>query len=262
MDSNLLEYPNAAIWYQKIRDVFDFDQNNDIIARDLLYSLRKNIPVENVINSLQNRFKKKNLIFCGAGPSLQPILTIMVQILEKHRENFFIIAADGATRCLNELTLYPDLIVSDLDGITPDQLQNNLNSGCIASILGHGDNIPNIHRFKPILQTSPNLICTTQTTSRYPIINPGGFTDGDRGPFLLHHIIPSNYPFYMIGYDFEDKIGKYSKPNLSIDQPMTDFKRKKLKISQDLFDELQQNHSRNLIFINSPQQCERFNFMN
>lgn len=260
MDSNLLDYPNGAIWYQKIREIFDFDQNNDIMARDLLYSLRKDIPVQNVINSLQNRSKNKTIIFFGAGPSLHPIFSKMAHNIKNHRNLFFLTAADGATRCLNEFSIFPDLIVSDLDGINPDQLQKNLHLGCLASILGHGDNISKIHHFKSILTSSIDLLCTTQTASRYPIINPGGFTDGDRGPFLLNHILPRDCPFYMIGYDFGDKIGIYSKPHLLEDQSITDFKRKKLKICQDLFDELRKKYSRNFIFIHNSKQCERFIF--
>ena len=261
MDSNLLEYPKAASSYQKIRKIFDFDQKKDIVARDLLFSLRKDIPAKIVIEALRTRSHNKTMIFFGAGPSLTRMLPPLINIFKNQRQNFFLITADGATRALNEADITPDLIVSDLDGLSATQLQTNLELGSIASILGHGDNLDLINKFKSIISTSPNLICTTQVQSRFPIINPGGFTDGDRGLFLFHHITSLSIPFHLIGYDFGNTIGRYSKPTYEADQPINEFKSKKLEICRELLNDLQQDEHRKLIFITIPSQCERFNLI-
>ena len=78
------------------------------------------------------------------------------------------------------------------------------------------------------------MIGTTQVKSKIPIINHGGFTDGDRALFLISNFLKEHHNVYLFGYDFGVIIGKYSKPHLMSDQKAKSIKRRKLNIGAEL----------------------------
>ena len=92
------------------------------------------------------------------------------------------------------------------------------------------------------------MIGTTQVSSRIPIYNPGGFTDGDRGLYLCHHLADKNKEFILCGYQTGDLIGRYSKPYFTDHQPMTPSKKMKLDFCMQLIQNLRENHHRKIIF--------------
>ena len=82
--------------------------------------------------------------------------------------------------------------MTDLDGLSPERLELFLSSGVMLAIHGHGDNIEKLQAIESLLQQSSRIIATTQVKPHFPIINPGGFTDGDQDytfVIIWHHQI-------------------------------------------------------------------------
>jgi hypothetical protein len=243
-----VQFPNAIDWYQKILESFHFSHEDDLKARDLLFKLKKHSNPENLIQKIRTEQQRKSILFFGAGPNLERHLGQISLQIHKNRSHFFITAADGSANGLRIANLMPDLIISDLDGISLEDLTYFLQKGVIVIIHGHGDNIIKIQEFSSIIQKSNSIMCTTQTEAKYPIFNPGGFTDGDRGVFLLHHLADSQKVFWLFGYEFGEYIGSFSKKGFTHSKPITILKKKKLKFAQELLNELKFTFHRQIKF--------------
>ena len=79
-----------------------------------------------------------------------------------------------------------------------------------------------------------NIIGTTQIEPYKNIINPGGFTDGDRILFFIRSFITSDQNIYLIGMDFKDSVGQYSKPEYEKNKKGSPTKIKKLEYANKL----------------------------
>lgn len=248
MNDFWLDFPAAQEWYKKILQNFSFSQSEDEKARDFLYSMRKKFNPKTLIDEIIRNLSNKQPVFFGAGPNLWRQLSQISKGLIKHRKNFYLVAADGSANALKLFNLWPDLIVSDLDGVLYEDMVSILKHGTIALIHGHGDNLKQITLFSSLLMIHSRIICTTQTPPKYPIINPGGFTDGDRGLFFLHHLCDLKKTFWLFGYEFKESVGPFSKPGVAVSQSMKDIKRKKIEILKDLLLFLQKECHRSIIF--------------
>jgi len=210
--------------YRKITKDFNFPERNEKKAANVLEKLlqHKNLfPLKN----LENLIADREVFIFGAGPSLETALI-------KHKKDFsnkLKIAADGATTALLKYNVQPDIIVTDLDGKVIDQIKAN-SQGRIAIIHAHGDNIPRIKKYVP--EFKDRIVGTIQIDPKpyKNVYNFGGFTDGDRAVFLAHHFHAKKIS--LLGFDFNDKIGKYS---FSKDK---NLKLKKLKWCKYLIEQL------------------------
>ncbi|MEF8847847.1 MAG: 6-hydroxymethylpterin diphosphokinase MptE-like protein [Candidatus Thermoplasmatota archaeon] len=179
--------------------------------------IRKNSLIST--SCVKKIFRDKEVFVFGAGPSL-------VSGIEKYR-NFFRnkikISADGATSALIERGIYPNLVVSDLDGRISDQIKANKNKS-IMVIHSHGDNISKVKKYTHKFQGS--ILGTTQVDpKKYRCLyNFGGFTDGDRAVYLSAHFKPKK--IFLIGFDFNKEVGRYSFVKES--KKDVEFKLKKL----------------------------------
>ena len=70
-----------------------------------------------------------------------------------------------------------------MDGITIKEFQY----ASFNIIHAHGDNIKNLKLFKNEIIKFKNIIGTTQVEPDRNLVNPGGFTDGDRILYFLKH---------------------------------------------------------------------------
>ncbi len=138
--------------------------------------------------------------------------------------------------------------MTDLDGLSPERLELFLSSGVMLAIHGHGDNIEKLQAIESLLQQSSRIIATTQVKPHFPIINPGGFTDGDRGLYLCHHLAPSDKPFFLFGYDFGSEIGEFSKESFESNLPMTPQKHLKMQLCHQLIETLKIKKRRAILF--------------
>jgi len=249
MNSELINYHKANEIYERVLQIFKFDKEKDVQARDILYEFRKNYDPELKIKSIKRNMIDRCLFFFGAGPNLIKQLKSIKEEIKSNRDRYFIVTADGSARALENVSIIPDMIFSDLDGLNYVQIENFLKQNSTIIIHGHGDNIEKIHEFKSLLSTpNENIICTTQVKSHYPIINPGGFTDGDRSIYFCHNLAPIAQIFTLFGYEFEQKIGVYSKNEYAQDQAITPIKEKKLLLCKKLLNELSILEKRSIIF--------------
>ncbi len=209
--------------YKKILKKFRYLQRRDEESARLLDSvLRDSIKPSH----LERLILKKPVFVVGAGPSVTKSLAVL-----KKYKNITKIAADSAVVFLLENKIYPEIVVTDLDGDEKSLLKAAKKSIMVAH--AHGDNMEKIHMVKNF----PKCIGTTQSKPVGKIQNFGGFTDGDRAIFLASHFGAKK--IILLGMDFGQRIGRYSQTKRA-DRLL---KLKKLKEAQDLTSWLAETNS-------------------
>ncbi|MFQ5832752.1 MAG: 6-hydroxymethylpterin diphosphokinase MptE-like protein [Candidatus Thorarchaeota archaeon] len=195
-------------------------------ATAILSSLLENRDPYPVLERIERLIKDRQVIVCGAGPSLERHLKEAIP-LETLMESTCV-ASDGAASGLLELGLSCDILVTDLDG----DLQNVrevIRRGAIPVVHAHGDNIDLVREIVPTLET---VLGSTQVEPTDRVFLWGGFTDGDRACHLVSHYGPSRV--ILAGMDFGSVVGRWSKPGHSSNYPADDQKRAKLSIAEEL----------------------------
>ncbi len=226
-------------WYEKILESFGFDPRKDEEARDFLNDLLVKVPHEQQFQKMVTFCKDRDLIFFGGGPSLANVAPPLLDVFNSSgnlRDQFLLAAADGAARVFLESAILPDIIFTDLDGLSPPQIQNFHAQGVFLVVHAHGDNIPRLEENIITLQNPGNptsIIGTTQAEPLGSLINPGGFTDGDRGLCFLSHVMPA-HSWYLVGMEFGTSVGRYSKPQFSEDHPAPPIKALKLDFGRQI----------------------------
>jgi len=230
---------NYADWqniYYKILKDFNFSKEKDIESAKILDEF---LQIRNKINilSLKKFIESEEVVVFGSGPSLEKSVCENIDLyIDK-----ILISADGATSALIENCIFPDIILSDLDGKISDQVMSN-KKGSLIIIHAHGDNIEkikdNFYKFEE------KILGTTQADpSQFKnLYNFGGFTDGDRAIFLANHFNAKK--IYLIGFDFDGNIGKYS----FAEKKDKKQKLKKLEWAKYLIDMLNEE-KQNIVFL-------------
>ena len=257
MDLSIKEQINFFIkfkdWYREIIQNFKFDEQKDYEARDYLSKILKlkedSWNLENILHSFKDQIQSKlKILIYGCGPSLEETIEgIIKDIGYDAFKNCINLAADGAAVLLNERGIPIHAIFTDLDGIT----NNEFSSSKFMIIHAHGNNIENLKEFKKNILNFNNIIGTTQVEPLENLVNPGGFTDGDRILYFLRTFLLPHHKLFLIGMDFNNIIGKYSKPEMKENQKGTPTKLKKLKYAVKLLDWLSNEIKNDIIFINS-----------
>ena len=182
--------------FNEIRREFGYSEKEDLISARKLNLLLKRKKSK---KEFQNIIKDKTVFIIGAGPSLSKSLKHI-----KKSKNIIKIVADGAARALLEQNIKPDILVTDLDGDLESIIKIGKTQIPII-VHAHGDNSEKLE----IVKNISNVMGTTQTKKFGKLENFGGFTDGDRCVFLAEYFNASK--IVLIGMDFGQKIGKYSK---------------------------------------------------
>jgi uncharacterized Rossmann fold enzyme len=250
-------------WYLQIREEFNFDYQRDLEARNLLSEVlkkkNKQWRLDDILKTFSHRILLKPLIIIyGCGPSLEETVN---KILTKQGTTFFNkfinLAADGASVFLKEKNIRIEAIFTDLDGIT----QEEFNYSRFNIIHAHGDNIEKIIQFENEIINFQNVIGTTQVEPVNNILNPGGFTDGDRILFFLRRILNPYQKIYLIGMDFKNIVGRYSKLDFENNQEGSRIKKKKLQIAVELISWVMGKMENELVFIDSENVNSQFNYI-
>jgi len=246
-------YVEFKDWYDKIIKDFKFNYEKDNDAKDILSNIikmkSKDWDFLGVLFSFCNTIKKKSPIYIfGSGPSLEDTINHIIDI---KGITFFSrslnLAADGASIYLKMKQIPIDGIFTDLDGIT----KNEFDYPSYMIVHAHGDNINKLLAFKEEIIKFNNLIGTTQAKPNNLLLNPGGFTDGDRILFFLRSMLSSTQKLFLIGMDFESIVGKYSKPHLQGNVVGNSTKIKKLTYAFDLLMWISTKIESEIILINS-----------
>jgi len=201
--------------FKEIRKEFGYLEEDDLISAKKLDSLLKG---KNSKRQFQNMIQGRTVFIVGAGPSLTKSLKYI-----KKSKNVTKIVADGAVRALLEKNIKPDILVTDLDGDLKS-IEKIGKTRIPIVVHAHGDNYEKLE----IVKKLKNVVGSTQTSKIGKIENFGGFTDGDRCVFLAEYFNASK--IVLIGMDFGQKIGKYSKHRI-VDRKI---KIKKLKFGKKI----------------------------
>jgi len=205
------------IQFNEIRKEFGYLEKDDLISVKKLDSILKG---ENSKKQLQDIIRGKTIFVIGAGPSLTKSLKYI-----KKSKNVVKIVADGAVKALLEKNIKPDILVTDLDGDL-ESIEKIGKTKIPIIVHAHGDNYEKLE----IVKKMKNVVGSTQTRKFGKIENFGGFTDGDRCVFLAEYFDARK--IVLIGMDFGQKIGKYSKQRI-VDRKT---KMKKLKFGKKILE--------------------------
>jgi uncharacterized Rossmann fold enzyme len=246
-------YTEFKEWHSQIIDEFKFDYKREYEARDYLAGVLTKKSQGWELNSVLSLFKERILsktaiLIYGCGPSLEETVdTILKKKGVNFFENFINITADGASILLRERGIKIDAIFTDLDGIT----KKEFNYTSFNIIHAHGDNIEKLKFFEDEIREFENIIGTTQIEPVPNLLNPGGFTDGDRILYFIRTLLSSFHTLYLIGMDFGNVIGKYSKLDVKKNQEASLIKQKKLQYAIKLIKWLKNKIQNDIYFVNS-----------
>lgn len=252
-------------FYFEIVSDFNFDREKDREARDVLSKIleqkdkKRAYNLEKILFSFKKTINSRHNIFIyGCGPSLEETVE---SIIKKCGFEIFLnsinLAADGASIFLREKEIPVSAIFSDLDGITKKEFSYSN----YMIIHGHGDNIDKLKGFKNKIINFQNVIGTTQIEPLDNIINPGGFTDGDRILYFLRSLVIPRNKLYLIGMDFKSVIGKYSKPEMNKNQEGNPIKQKKLLYAIKLIEWLLPKIPCEVYFVNTDHISNKFKYI-
>ena len=237
----LVDWEEWQPFYLDIVSRLDLNPDEDIKATLILDSLLQNIQLKPLLGNLRATIENRIVVVCGAGPSLDKHL----QTIESSNSlnNAVFIAADGATSALREYGYDCKIIVTDLDGDLKDILEF-ANDGAIPIVHAHGDNISKLREIVPKFDY---VIGSTQVEPTNHVLLWGGFTDGDRACYIASHYNPER--IILIGMDFGEIVGRWSKPGHTNAFQASEKKRIKLEIAKELIMYLNSSRSIEINFI-------------
>ncbi|MFO7796590.1 MAG: 6-hydroxymethylpterin diphosphokinase MptE-like protein [Promethearchaeati archaeon] len=254
MNKKILDrYEDFKTIYERILRDFQFNREMDRKARDILLNIFKEKNVEWTVEKILANFRTdiqnySNILIYGCGPSLEETVN---RLFDNRKKSYFAnlvhLAADGASVLLKEMNIPIHGLFTDLDGITKAEFEY----AKFVIVHGHGDNIDKVKQFEKEIIKKENVIGTTQVKPKGPILNPGGFTDGDRILYFIRNLILSNQKIFFIGMDFNKIVGKYSKPEFIRNRKANEIKRKKLIYAKKLIEELVDQMDNDVYFVNS-----------
>ena len=171
MSGNAMRFEEWQPAYEAILAAFGYDREADERARDVLAELlagERPLSVTDV--SLGG-----TVAVCGAAPSLAADLRVA-------RNADAVVAASTAVDVLRDASVGVDCMVTDLDK-NPDTARDLTRAGTPVAVHAHGDNAAAVREHVPDFEAAA-VLPTTQAVPRPPVVNVGGFTDGDRAAFL------------------------------------------------------------------------------
>jgi hypothetical protein len=183
-----MNYPTWSPVYERILADFGYSRAADERARDRLAEL-----VDGFDERRLDRLTGASVAVAGAAPSLEAEA-------EDAAAAELVVAASSAAPRLEDVGVTVDLMVTDLDK-TPDAARRLTREGVPVAVHAHGDNVPAVERWVPRMD-GEHVLPTTQAEPRGPVVNYGGFTDGDRGAFLADAAGAADLRFP--GWDFDD----------------------------------------------------------
>jgi hypothetical protein len=175
--------------YEAVCSDFGFDPAADERARDLLSDL---LADEQPLG-LDEIDLSGTVAVCGGAPSL-------AGDLEAARGADRVVAASIAADVLRDAGIGVDCMVTDLDK-NPATARKLTEAGTPVAVHAHGDNIEAVRELVPTFEAAA-VLPTTQAEPVGPVVNPGGFTDGDRAAFLADACGADRLVFP--GWEFDD----------------------------------------------------------
>ncbi len=173
-----MEYSRWSPLYERIRREFGFSWDREEAAAARLRELLPPAALERPLERISGRLNRKEVVVVGLAPRAGPP--------PLWRRPFTaggvaVVAADGATAACLDAGVVPDVIVTDLDGPVPSEVNAN-RRGSLVVVHAHGDNRPLLEEWVP--QFPNELAGSWAGPPGRGLLDEGGFTDGDRAAFL------------------------------------------------------------------------------
>jgi uncharacterized Rossmann fold enzyme len=184
---------NFAEWepvYETVLADFGFDRAADERARDALADIVGDADTHDCAGLDADG---RTVAVAGAGPSLETEAATA-------RSADLVVAASSAADRLLAVDVTVDCMVTDLDKV-PDTAVDLALSGTPVLAHAHGDNVPAVREYGPRLARGV-VVPTTQAEPSGPVVNFGGFTDGDRAAFFADALGADRLVFP--GWDLDD----------------------------------------------------------
>jgi uncharacterized Rossmann fold enzyme len=216
--------------YLEIVDMLDLDSSKDRAATELLTRILRDTAPFPLLEDLQHRISGRDIVVCGAGPSLETHLESLSK--RKEQKNLVYAAADGAVSALLNQGLECSIITTDLDG-NLDDINEAKDRGATVIVHAHGDNMTKV---KHAISVLGDVLGSTQVEPTDRAFLWGGFTDGDRACHLVADYSPQH--IILAGMDFGSLVGKWSKPMHTSHFQASERKRIKLRIAKRLISSL------------------------
>lgn len=221
--------------YKYIVSKLGIDESLDRFATRILSELLRSFQLDvfSILHHLEKALRGAITIVMGAGPSLERQVRELhvLGVLNECRT----VIADGVARLIRMYNIIPTAIVTDLDGEDGSILELGLR-GAVVALHAHGDNIDRVIKWIPqAYRYRIKVLGTTQVEPTDNVINIGGFTDGDRAFLLTLRFHPRTV--ILVGMDFGDVIGPYSKPWLHQAVKADERKRVKLDIAKQIIED-------------------------
>jgi len=200
-----MEFDTWEPAYEAVLADFGFDRAGDEAARDWLAERAEPFEMHRL-----DPLADARVAVAGGAASL-------ADELDACREADAVVAASAAADVCREAGVAVDLMVTDLDK-TPATAVQLTREGTPVAVAAHGDNRPALEQYVPRMDPEW-VLATTQAAPRGPVVNFGGFTDGDRAAFLAD----------------EAGAAALSFPGWALDDPTVDaMKRRKLRWAERL----------------------------
>ncbi|WP_144798949.1 6-hydroxymethylpterin diphosphokinase MptE-like protein [Halorubrum depositum] len=174
--------------YEAILSDFGFERAADERARDVAAELATPFPLDRF-----GDWRGATVAVAGAAPRLAADVDLA-------RDADVVIAASTAADVLRDRGVEVDCMVTDLDK-NPGTAAALTREGVPVAAHAHGDNVPAVREWLPRFAGEWTL-ATTQAAPAGPVVNTGGFTDGDRAAFLADHVGAGRLVFP--GWEFDD----------------------------------------------------------
>jgi len=185
-----MEFQTWEPVYEALLAAFGYPRAGDERARDRLGELVTDMATYDPADlALDGQI----VAIAGAGPSLE-------READRAASADAVLAASTAVDRLHDEGVTVDAMVTDLDK-NPETGRELTESGTPVAVHAHGDNRPALRERVPRLAVEW-VLPTTQAAPAGPVVNPGGFTDGDRAAFLADHCGAAELRF--AGWDFDD----------------------------------------------------------
>lgn len=194
-----MDWATWAPWMGRIRADLGYDEEADRKAAERLDAILEGLGGPPVVDYAWQVLSKSRVVVAGAADGA-------ADEIRRSKRRHVLVTADGATSAAREVGRVPDVVVTDLDGRVDDQVWA-AGEGALVFVHAHGDNVDRVERWVP--QFPANQVAgTCQVHAFGRLINPGGFTDGDRACFLAHAL--GARQARLVGFDLDGPIGTWT----------------------------------------------------
>ncbi len=185
-----MRQPDWESIYLRILDDMGYSRDEDEATVRILRAVTMNSDLVDPDDVMQ-LFEERATVF-GDAPCLEDDVRMCTP-------TGTLIASGSCVHRLVDIGIWPDVIVTDLDGDIDSQLEAS-SRGALTFIHAHGDNQDLVRRFAGLFRGP--VILTTQSTPENTVFNFGGFTDGDRAVCIAQEM--GCRTILLEGFDFDD----------------------------------------------------------